>query len=134
MCDFAIHFLNDEDEPVTEETVDKLIQEIRENRCESALLGLDEYGEEEFLSIDIVDGWAALAFNTYDEDGDAHLYQPVNPEFAGSEEDAPVSIGGQTPVLKRNALSDLNLVAECVLHFARTGELSPELRKRQMRV
>ena len=55
------------------------------------------------------------------------MYQPVNPEFATSQEDAPVNIGGQTPVLKRNALNNLDLVAECVLCFARTGELYPEI-------
>ena len=44
------------------------------------------------------------------------------------KEDAPVNIGGQTPVLKRNALDNLDLAAECVLHFAKTGELYPNLK------
>ena len=127
MSEFAIRFLNSEDEPVTRESVNRLARDIRENRCESAILGLDESAEEEFLSLDIENGWAALAFNTFSEDGDAHLYQPVNPEYAASMEDAPVDIGGQTPVLKRNALDDMDLVAECVLYFAETGELYPEL-------
>ena len=56
------------------------------------------------------------------------MYQPVNPEYATSQEEAPVNIGGQTPVLKRNALNDLDLVAECVLRFAETGELYSELK------
>lgn len=126
MDNLAIHFLNDEDEPVTQEAVDKLIGNIRKNQCRSAWLALDEYGEEDFLSVDIDNGWAALSFNTWDEE-DAHMYQPVNPEYDTSKEDAPVNIGGQTPVLKRNALNDLNLAAECVLHFAKTGELYSEL-------
>ena len=117
MSDFAIRFLNSE-----------LVCKIRENHCRSAWLALDEYGEEDFLSVDIENDWAALAFNTYGEDEEAHMYMPVNSEYGTSKEDAPVNISGQTPVLKRNALNDLNLVAECVLHFAKTGELYPKLK------
>lgn len=68
---------------------------------------------------------------TVDEEGEAHMYQPVNPVYGTSKEDAPVNIGGQTPVLKRNALNDLNLAAECVLYFAKTGELYSELKWRK---
>ena len=68
MSDFAIRFLNSEGEPITQETVDKLVCKIRENHCRSAWLALDEYGEEDFLSVDIENDWAALAFNTYGED------------------------------------------------------------------
>ncbi len=128
MEEFAIHFLNDEDEPVTQESVDKLIRKIRNNHCRFAWLALDEYGEEDFLSVDIDNGWAALTFHTWDEEGDAHMYQPVNPWYDALKEEAPVNIGGQTPVLKRNALNDLNLAAECVIHFAKTGELYSDLK------
>ncbi len=124
---FAIKFLDEEGNPVTAETVNALVDSIRDSSCKFAWLALDEYGEEDFLSVDIRDGWAALAFNKWDEDGQAYIYQPINPDYAESREYAPVQIGGQTPVLKRNALNDLNLAAECVLHFAKTGELYPEL-------
>lgn len=70
---------------------------------------------------------SALALNTWDEEGEAHLMLPVNDGCDGAEL-APVEIGGQSPVLKHHALNDLNLAAECVLHFARTGELYPGLR------
>ena len=56
------------------------------------------------------------------------MYQPVNPEYEDSKEEAPVNIGGQTPVLKRNALNDLNLASQCVLYFAKTGELYPNMK------
>ena len=128
MSDLAIHFLNNEDVPVTQETVEELVRQIRTNQIASAWLALDEYGEEDFLSVDIDNGWTALSFHTWDEKGDAQMYQPVHPEYDASEDEAPVNIGGQTPVLKRNALDDLNLAAECVLHFAQTGELYPGLK------
>lgn len=127
MAEFAIKFLNNEGNPITRETVNELVHNIQKNCCSSAWLALDKYGEEDFLSVDICNGWAALAFNSWDEEGAAHMYQPVNPEYAASQEDAPVNIGGQTPVLKRNALNNLALVAECVLRFAETGELYSEL-------
>ena len=89
---------------------------------------MDDYGEEDFLSGDIANRWVALAFNTWDENGIAHMYQPINQKYEDSQEDAPVNIGSQTPVLKRNALDNLDLAAECVLHFAKTGELYPNLK------
>lgn len=128
MNNFAIHFLNYEEQPITPETVNELILNIRNNEIADAWLALDESGEEDFLSVDIADGWTALAFNTWDEEGNAHQYQPINPKYEESQEDAPVDIGGQTPVLKRNALDDLDLAADCVLHFAKTGELYPDLK------
>ncbi len=127
MSEFAVQFLNEEDIPITQETIDELVCKIRENQCKTACLALDEYGEEDFLSVDMDNGWAALAFQTWDDDGEAHLYQPVNPNYPNSRETAPVCIGGQTPVLKRNALDHLELAAECVLYFARNGALYPEL-------
>lgn len=128
MDNLAIHFLNYENQPVTQEAVNELILNIRNNQITDAWLALDEYGEEDFFSVDIANGWAALSFHAWDEEGNAHQYQPINPKYEESQEDAPVDIGGQTPVLKRNALDDLDLAAECVLHFAKTGELYPNLK------
>ena len=113
---------------ITREVVDQLLNKIRAGKAFSFLLSLDEYGEDggDFLSGDMEKGWAALALNTWDEEGEAHLMLPVNDGCDGAEL-APVEIGGQSPVLKHHALDDLNLAAECVLHFARTGELYPGL-------
>lgn len=56
MSDLAIHFLNDEGQPVTQEAVDRLALQIRSDQIASAWLALDEYGEEDFLSVDIDNG------------------------------------------------------------------------------
>lgn len=127
MEELAIRFLNEEGNPVTQEAVNQLADEIRNHYCGEAWLALDEYGEEDFLAVYMEDDWVSLSFNTWDEDGEAHMYQPVNPKYETSREDAPVSIGGQTPVCKRNALDDSDIAAECVLYFAKTGKLYPEL-------
>ena len=93
-------------------------------------LSVSEYGgedDEDSLNVDLAHGWAVPAFNYWDEEGEAHLMLPVNGRYDGAEL-APVEIGGQSPVRKCHALDDLGLAAECVLHFARTGELYPGLR------
>ena len=52
MNKLAIHFLNDE-QPVTQEAVNELIFNIRNNQITNAWLALDEYGEEDFLSAEL---------------------------------------------------------------------------------
>lgn len=133
ISDFAVQFLDFDGcsydkESITQEVLDKMIQFIQTAPKASVYLSLDEYGEDgdSFLTVDIKNGWAALAFNGWDENGDAYLYQPINKESDNLEE-APVCIGGQTPVSKRNALQDMELVVECVRYFAQTGERYPGL-------
>ncbi len=82
MDNLAIHFLNDDEQPVTQEAVEELVSRLRSNQLANAWLALDEYGEEDFLSVDIASSWAALAFNTWDENGEAHQYLPINPRYA----------------------------------------------------
>ena len=118
------HFVNSE---ITEEVLDKLAKLIRAGKIDSLLLSLDENGEEDFFTMDIEDGWAAPMFNVWNEDGEAICFQPINEKYTSVEEDAPVEIGGQSPVPKRFALDDLALAAECVLYFARKGTLCPSV-------
>lgn len=130
---FAVRYFRfgDQDyanEAITQAVLEQLLKQVRAGSVSSFLLSLDEYGEDDgdFLSGDIQQGWAALAFNTWDEEGESHMYLPINGKYDGTGL-APVEIGGQSPVYKRHALDDLPLAAECVLHFAKTGELYPEL-------
>lgn len=118
------HFVNDE---LTQEILNELAELIRAGKVTSLLLSLDENGEEDFFTMDIKDGWAAPTFNIWDEDGDAVCFYPINEKYASVEEDAPVEIGGQTPVPKRFAVDDLALAAECAIYFARTGKLYPAI-------
>lgn len=128
ISDFAVQLIDfngytyDKDS-ITQDVMEQLIKFIQTTKKASIYLSLDEYGEDEdsFLTLDINNGWAAIAFNSWDENGISYMYQPVNKENNRLEE-APVCIGGQTPVSKRNALQDMKLVAECVQYFAKTGE------------
>ena len=118
------HFANSE---ITEEVLDELAKLIRAGKINSLLLSLDENGEEDFFTMDIKEGWAAPMFNIWNEDGEAVCFQPINEKYPSVEEDAPVEIGGQSPVPKRFALDDLTLAAKCALYFARTGKLCPSV-------
>ena len=112
---------------ITQTVLDKMVRMIRGGTVREVYLSMSEYGggdDEDFFNVDLAHGWAVPAFNYWDEEGEAHMLLPVNGKYSGGES-APVEIGGQTPVLKRNALDDLDLAAECVLYFARTGALYP---------
>ena len=127
---FAIRFLvfgrkSFANSEITQEILDDLSKLIRAGKIDSLLLSLDENGEEDFFTMDIEEGWAAPTFNIWNEDGDTVCFQPINEKYPSVEEDAPVQIGGQSPVPKRFALDDLNLAAECAIYFAKTGKLSP---------
>lgn len=131
---FAVRYLSLDgtehiDGGITQTVLDKMVRMIRGGTVREVYLSMSEYGggdDEDFLNVDLAHGWAVPAFNYWDEEGEAHMLLPVNGKYSGGEP-APVEIGGQTPVLKRNALDDLDLAAECVLHFARTGTLYPGL-------
>lgn len=127
---FAIRYLdygrvNCTNGEITQAVVDKLIKKVRKGDVNSLCLSLDESGEEDFFTMDLENGWAAPMFNVWGEDGEAICFQPINDKYNSVEEDAPVEIGGQSPVPKRFALDDLNLAAECVAYFAKTGKLYP---------
>ena len=115
-------FINDE---LTDDVLENLFALIWTGQIDSLLISLDENGEEDFFTMDIEEGWAAPTFNIWDENGDPVYFQPINEKYQSVEEDAPVEIGGQTPVPKRFALDDLALAAECAIYFAKTGQLSP---------
>ena len=82
---FVVRYLSfgDQDyanEAITQTVLDQLLKQVRAGSLSSFLLSMDEYGEDDgdFLSGDIERGWVALAFNTWDEEGEAHMYQPIN--------------------------------------------------------
>lgn len=110
---------------LTQEVLDRLAEGIRAGAVASLLLSLDENGEEDCFTMDVRDGWAAPTFLTTGEKGEEVCFQPVNEKFDSVEEDAPVEIGGQSPVPRRFALDDLTLAAECAVCFAQTGKLHP---------
>ena len=116
-----------EERPVTREAVEELVRIIRENRSVSASMGAPEDAPEGFFALEMEDGWAFLESVIFVGAMKEHFTYPVNPIWAGSWEEAPKQFPWMKPVLRRNVLRDPDLVAECVLHYALTGELYPRL-------
>ena len=85
-------------------------------------LSFEPWGEDYFLSVDFDRGWAAILYNACDECAAA----PCGPDRPDGLEDAPVDIGGQTPVPKMCGVDGLEKAARIVLYFLETGKLSPE--------
>ena len=87
-------------------------------------LSFEPWGEDCFLSVDFDKGWAAILYNACDECAAA----PCDPDRPDGLEDAPVDIGGQTPVPKMCGVEGLEKAAHIGLYFLETGKLSPETR------
>ena len=110
---------------ITQKAVNKMAKSVQTEAVKTIFMSLDENGEEDFFTVDIDRGWAALTFNAWDEKGNPIFYIAINEKYAGVEDEAPVQIGRQSPVAKHFALDDLALAAECAVYFANTGKLYP---------
>lgn len=113
---------------ITRKVLDELLRLVRAGQMSSVYMEREGADGAEFFSVDIEGGWSApVLYNTWDE-GDGRLtFQPFDAKYllAKDEDDAPVSIGGQTPIPKWFALDDPELTVLCIDWFARTGQLYP---------
>ncbi|MDE7245662.1 MAG: hypothetical protein K2O18_17050 [Oscillospiraceae bacterium] len=107
---------------ITEKRVKELIKAVKKGKIEMLYASLEPWGEDEYLEIDIADGWAVLNYSDSEADCDYCIY---NPARAGDQSDAPPEIGGQSPVPKQHAIEDLSLAADCLGYFIKTGSLYP---------
>ena len=89
-----------------------------------AYLFLDPDGEESFLEV-LSDGkWLALGCSY---DFGQENYYSYNPDYADSREYTPLKSGGQSPIEKRLALTDLEAGRKAVEYFFRTGKPYPSI-------
>ena len=110
--------------PPEEQTqmAEQLKNAILNGEAKNLWLSFDPYGEDYALNADFDKGWAALLYNACDECAAA----PYSPDCPDGQENAPVDIGGQTPVPKMCAIEGMEKAARIILHFLETGKLSPE--------
>ncbi len=102
--------------------VEKALELLKERPFRACwYLYLDPDGEGEFLEV-LCDGtWLALGCS----DGGAENYYSFNPDFAGVKESSGLLSGGQTPVEKELALTDIEAGIRAVEYFIHTGRLYP---------
>ena len=103
---------------------EQLKNAILNEKVHDICLSFEPWGEDCFLSVDFDKGWAAILYNACDECAAA----PCDPDRPDALEDAPVDIGGQTPVPKMCGVEGLEKAAQIVLYFLETGKLPPETR------
>ena len=103
---------------------EQLKNAILNEKVHDICLSFEPWGEDCFLSVDFDNGWAAILYNACDECAAA----PCDPDRPDGLEDAPVDIGGQTPVPKMCGVEGLEKAAQIVLYFLETGKLPPETR------
>lgn len=100
----------------------ELAEAVRKEKVSDFSLSLEPWGEGHFLCGEFAPGWAALWYDSVDEEGSYSCY---NPDYDTVEDLCPIEVGGQSPVAKMWALEDMEEAARIVRHFLLTGELAP---------
>lgn len=84
-------------------------------------LFLDPDGEGDFLEVLCDGAWLALGCS----DSGQENYYSFNPDFSGVQEPTGLLSGGQSPVEKELALTDIEAGVKAVEYFIHTGQLYP---------
>ena len=124
----------DEDE-ITPVLISKILKEVPKGI--GIYLFLDPDGECDWLEV-VSDGeWLFLGYCFQDESGRFYNWYSYNPVFADtidrirdadfSDKDiyTPINSGGQSPIPKVYALTDMDVGTKAVEYFIRTGERYP---------
>ena len=107
---------------ITEEVIADVLDRILTGTA--VYLSLLPNGEDDWLEV-LSDGvWLALG---YSSNGGQDNYYSYNPDFRDTDEMSPLLSGGQSPVEKYLALTDLKAGQRAVEYFIRTGGLSPNI-------
>ncbi len=116
----CVQYIQGLESEITEARIQALLAAVPDGVDEC--LFLDPDGEGDFMEV-LCDGeWLALGC-CFDDGGEC--YYSYNPAYAESEELTGLDSGGQSPIEKRLALTDMEAGAEAVEYFIRTGKLYP---------
>lgn len=121
-----------EGEEITEDVIAEVLRKIPVGI--NIYLSLQPFGEDDWLEVNCNGEWLSLGYSS--QDGQDNYYS-YNIAFADTaervkEEDfsdetiySPLESGGQTPIPKIQALTDIEAGVKAVEYFIRTGELYP---------
>lgn len=123
-------------EEITEEIIAEVLKEIPKGINLYLFLEPDEEGnwEDNWLEINCDGTWIALGF--WKDDGQ-HFYYSYNPAFADTADQmnnansldkdiyTDLISGGQSPIPKREAITDIEAGVKAVEYFIRTGKRYP---------
>lgn len=112
-----------EADEITEEVISKILKEIPQGI--NIYLYLDPYGEVDQLEVNCDGEWLAVGLSLHGGTKDEKNFYSYNPQYAGVEEWAPIESGGQSPIEKYLALTNIEAGVKAVEYFIRTGKLYP---------
>ncbi len=105
---------------ITQKVVEKLIEKIKNKKIHELMLSLEYWGEDEYMTLSIFRKGVLLSFTDDQKKLCYILYDPTHPVDWTQVEDEGL---GDDP--GEYATTDLNLAAECVAYFIKTGKLYP---------
>ena len=106
---------------IYEEVISKILEEIPQGL--NIYLYLDPYGEVDQLEVNCDGEWLAIGLSLHGGTKEEKNYYSYNPEYTGVEEFAHVQSGGQSPIEKYLALTNMEAGIKAVEYFIRTGKL-----------
>lgn len=122
---------------ITDTVIKDVLDEIRKGT--DIFFYLDINGETDYMNVLSGDGWITFLVQLCEENDEDHYYFCYNPKFQHTkellEEDnsfsdelyTPLELGGQSPVPKIQALTDIEAGIRAAEYFIRTGKLSREI-------
>ena len=127
-----------EEGEITNSVISDVLEDIRKGS--DIFFYLDPNGETDFLNVLSGHGWISLFAQLFDEQTDEDIsYICYNPEFEHTKEMpetdtsfsdmlyTPLDLGGQSPVPKMQALTDIEAGIKAAEYFIRTGKLSTDI-------
>lgn len=116
-----------QEEELTEARLTALLQQIRGGK--SLGIYLSNNLEEGYFQLELNRGW--ICMQLVQELGTSRecFYSSFDPAYLDSDEESPMECSdGQSIILMRYIMHDLELAARCVEYYARTGWLYPGTR------
>ncbi|MBO5145034.1 MAG: hypothetical protein J6C19_05810 [Lachnospiraceae bacterium] len=120
---YAIAIFGDEKE-ITEDGLKQLNDKIHKGKKLGIYLSQDCDLEGDYMQIEADNGRIFLQYVRNDGMKDACFYSSFDPDYLDSETEAPIECSdGQSIILMRYTMQDMELAAKCVEYFVRTGKL-----------
>lgn len=110
-----------EEEELTKESLKRLTDSVLRGGPLGVYLADDVELGDRYMQVEAGCGLVMLQIVENDGTKEARFYSSFNPEYLDSDEESPIECSdGQSVILMRYTMRDLNLAAKCVEYFART--------------
>lgn len=121
-------------EEISEEVIIEVLRKIPKGI--NIYLSLDPYGEDNWLEVNCDGEWISLGFSGDSGQNNYYIYNPDFANTVGQINKADFSdksiytdlqSGGQSPIPKVQAITDIEMGVKAVEYFIRTGKFYPGL-------